>query len=94
MGNRSVTDELKELLRPFVREHPLKKDTVLEEDVESLLGFAQAFHVEERLLETVKSNPDGVFWDFLKVIPQGVPPGQEELLLDDEEEEAGGWKKH
>ena len=58
-----------------------------------LLGFAQAFHVEERLLETVKSNPDGVFWDFLKVIPQGVPPGQEELLEDDDEE-AGGWKKH
>ena len=34
MGNQSAMDELKELLRPFVREHPLKKDTVREEDVE------------------------------------------------------------
>ncbi len=86
MGNQSAMDELKELLRPFVREHPLKKDTVREEDVESLLGFAKAFHVEDQLLEAVKSNPGGVFWDFLKVIPEGVPPGQEELLEDDEED--------
>ncbi len=83
MGNQSAMDELEELLRAFIREHPLKKDTVREEDVDSLLGFAKAFHVEDQLLETVKSNPGGVFWDFLKVIPEGVPPGQEDILEDD-----------
>ena len=89
-----MEETLRALLQRYIGQGVLKKDRVREEDVESLIGFAKAFHVEDRLLEAVKSNPDGVFWDFLKVIPQGVPPGQEELLEDDEEEEAGGWKKN
>ena len=72
-------------MRPFIQEHPQKKDTVFEEDVESLIGFAEAFHVEKELLEEVKANPDGNFWDFGKCIPEGVPPGQEDILEDDEE---------
>lgn len=94
MGNRSVTDELKELLRPFVREHPLKKDSVYEEDVEMLICEAKAFQVEDKLLEEIKAHPDWDFWSFGAWFPQGVPPGQEELLEEEEEEEAGGWKKH
>lgn len=71
----SVSEELKKLLLPFVKEHPMKKDTVYEEDVESLIRFAESFHVERELLDEVKAHPDGVFWDFLRVIPEGVPPG-------------------
>ena len=81
-----TVQELKKLLKPFIKEHPLKKDSVYAEDVDSLIDFAVAFHVEKELLEKVKANPDGVFWDFLRVIPEGVPPGQEYLLEDDEEE--------
>ena len=76
-----IVQELKKLLQPFIKEHPLKKDSVYEEDVESLIGFATAFHVEEELLEKVKANPNGVFWDFLRVIPEG------DLSEDDEEDE-------
>ena len=85
MGN-PVVDELREALRPFIKEHPLKRDTVLEEDVEMLISGAVAFHVEDRLLDEVKAHPDGVFWDFLRTIPEGVPPGQEDILEDDEED--------
>lgn len=88
MGN-SVIQELRTLLQPFIKEHPLKKDTVYQEDVDDLIDFAEAFHVEEKLLETVKANPDGVFWDFLRVIPEGVPPGQEYLLGDEDDDEEG-----
>ncbi len=84
--DKSVVQELKELLKPFIKEHPLKKDTVDSENVEDLIDFAVAFHVEENLLEEVKKHPDGIFWDFLRVIPEGVPPGQEHLLKDDEED--------
>ena len=80
---KSIVDELWELLSPFIKEHPLKRDTVLEEDVEMLISSAVAFHVEDRLLDDVKAHSDGVFWDFLKVIPDGVPPGQEDILEDD-----------
>lgn len=79
--------QLKELLSPFIKEHPLKKDTVYEEDVDDLIHVALAFGVEDDLLEEVKKHPDGVFWDFLHVIPEGVPPGQEDILEDDDEED-------
>lgn len=84
---KTIVDELWEALRPFIKEHPLKKDTVLEEDVEMLIGSAVAFHVEEQLLSEVRANPDGVFWDFLKDLPEGVPPGQEDILYDDTDDE-------
>ncbi len=83
---KSVVDELWEVLRPFIKEYPLKKDTVLEEDVEMLIGEAIAFHMEKELLKEVKANPTGVFWDFLSDFPEGVPPGQEDILEDDEED--------
>ncbi len=86
MGKSSV-EELRDLLKPFIKEHPLKKDTVLEEDVEMLISGAVAFHVEEKLLLEVKANSDGVFWDFLRVIPEGVPPGQEDILEDEDDED-------
>lgn len=82
---KPVVDELWEALRPFIKEYPLKKDTVLEEDVEMLISEAVAFHVEEKLLKEVKANPNGVFWDFLSDMPGGVPPGQEDILEDDGE---------
>lgn len=89
MDKQTTIDALRSLLRPFIREHPLKKDTVLAEDVEALIQSAAAFHVEEELLAQVKNHPDGVFWDFLDVLPAGVPPGQEyildELLNDDDD---------
>lgn len=83
---KSIVDELWDVLRPFIKEHPQKKDTVLEEDVEMLISGAVAFHVEDRLLDEVKAHPDGVFWDFGRCIPNGVPPGQEDILEDDEED--------
>lgn len=86
MSDTTVVSELRQLLRPFIREHPEKKDSVYEEDVESLIGFAVDFQVEKEMLEEVKAHPDGAFWDFFKLIPEGVPPGQEDILEDDEED--------
>lgn len=83
---KSIVDELWEVLRPFIKEHPLKKDTVSEEAVEMLIDSAVAFRVEDRLLAEVKAHPDGVFWKFLEIIPNGVPPGQEDILEDDGED--------
>lgn len=75
-------EQLRKLLVPFIKEHELKKDTVTEENVEDLLGFTKAFQVEKEMLDYVKAHPDGPFWKFLDVIPDGVPPGQEDILDD------------
>ena len=83
---KSIVDELWELLRPFIKEHPMKRDTVLEEDVEMLIGSAVAFCVEDKLLDEVKAHPDGVVWEFLNVIPEGVPPGQGDIWKDNGED--------
>lgn len=82
-----VVLELRQILQPFIKEHPLKKDTVLDEDVEGLISFAQAFGVEREVLEYVKEHPEGPFWDFFTPIPPGVPPGQEDILDDYEDDE-------
>lgn len=87
MANEETVRELKRLLQPFVKEHPLKKDTVYQEDAEDLIGFAIAFKVEEKLLKEVKANPNGKFRDFLYVIPEGVPKGQEDILYDMDDDE-------
>lgn len=83
--NQSTLDQLHDLLTPFVKEHELLRDSVRPEDVETLLSGAKAFQVEKKLLDYVKAHPDGPFWDFLDVLPEGVPPGQEDILDDDGE---------
>ena len=83
---KSVVDELREILRPFIKEQPLKKDSVYEEDMEMLISEAKAFQVEEKLLEEIKAHPDWDFWSFGACIPQGVPAGPEDILEDDEDD--------
>lgn len=69
MERDAAEKELWKLLRPFIKEHPLKKDTVTEENVEDLIAFAFSSGIEEKMIAEVKAHPDGVFWDFLRLIP-------------------------
>lgn len=87
MGNRSVIDELREFLRPFVREHPLKKDSVYEEDVEMLIHSACIQGIGQDIIDYGTAHPEAPFWDFLKLEKPGLyGVTQEELLLEDGEE--------
>ncbi len=83
------SEQLWELLRPYIKEHPLKKDTVLEEDVEGLIDFAEGFGVEDELIRYVQDHPNDDFWSFLTVIPRGLAPNDdgEGIIFDDEDEE-------
>ena len=84
MTEQEKMEELVDVLEMDLGE--FDRDTVLEEDVEMLIGSAVAFCVEDKLLDEAKAHPDGVFWEFLNVIPDGVPPGQEDILEDDEDD--------
>lgn len=84
--------ELRELLLPYVRTFADRKYDVEREDVESLIRFASSFGVFDTVIEEVKrhsgkgeENHPNAFWDFLRLIPDGVPPGQEELLADNDD---------
>lgn len=86
-------NELRELLLPYVHTFVERKYDVEREDVESLIRFASSFGVLDTVIEEVKHHAGkgnetrpNAFWEFLKLIPDGVPPGQEELLTDDEDD--------
>lgn len=84
-------NELRELLLPYIHTFPERKYDVEKEDVEGLIRFASRFKVLDMVLEEAKrhsgngeENQPNAFWNFLKLIPDGVPPG-EELSADDED---------
>lgn len=54
-------------LWPFVIRNPTEKPTVSIDDVEDLIVFASSAGIEKRLLDEVKANPKGNFWDFLRL---------------------------
>ena len=35
----------------------------------NLIAFAFSSGIEEKMIAEVKAHPDGVFWDFLRLIP-------------------------
>ena len=53
--------------------------------MEGLIAFAEAFGVEDKLIEFIQDNPNGPFWKYLDVIPDGLAPGDdgEGILADD-----------
>ncbi len=86
-------NELRELLLPYIHTFAERKYDVEREDIESLIRFASSFGVLDTVIGEVKrhagkgeENRPNAFWEFLKLIPDGVPPGQEELLADDGED--------
>ncbi len=84
---KSVSEKLKELLMPYLNENPpLKKDTVLKEDVDGIIEDAFDFQVENELLKALQEKRYNTFWEYGALIPKGVPPGQEDILEDDEED--------
>ena len=75
MSNNRLTEELRRILQPYIGKGTQKNDTVTKESVEDLIVFAEACHIEEIVIEYVKSHPDAVFWDFLRLIPLGYDGG-------------------
>lgn len=53
--------------------------------VEGLIAFAEAFGVEDKLIAFIQDNPNGPFWKYLDVFPDGLAPGDdgEGILADD-----------
>lgn len=79
--------ELREFLSRYIGQGELKKDKVLQEDVDMLIFSALGDHVEQEIIDYGTAHPDAPFWDFLNFIKPGLKDlTQEELLADDEED--------
>lgn len=82
-----MEEKLRVFLSRYIGQGELKKDKVLAEDVDMLVGTALVQHIEQQIIDYGAAHPEAPFWDFLKLIKPGLHGvTQEELLAEDEEE--------
>ena len=80
--------KLRDFLQQYVGRGELKKDYVLQEDVDAMVDTATQFHIEQDIIDYGTDHPDAPFWDFLNVFLEKVGYGlhgvtQEELDSDE-----------
>lgn len=81
-----MEEKLRALLSRYIGQGELKKDKVLQEDVDMLIDVALLQHIEQEIIDYSIAYPDAPFWDFLNFIKPGLyGVTQEELLADDED---------
>lgn len=68
-----MEEKLRAFLMPYIGQGVLKKDKVLEEDVDSLVRFAGNDHVEQEIIDYGTAHPEVPFWDLFKLIPLPTP---------------------
>jgi len=82
-----VKEKLREFFESYVGQGELKKDKVLQEDVDMLVDSAVYDHIEQEIIDYGTAHPKAPFWDFLRLLKPGLKGiTQEELLADDEDD--------
>lgn len=82
-----MEEKLRKFLKKYVGQGELKKDKVLQEDVDMLIAEAVYDHIEQDIIDYGTAHPQAPFWDFLSFIKPGLKGvTQEELLADDEDD--------
>ncbi len=82
-----MKEKLREFLESYVGQGELKKDKVLQEDVDMLVDSAVYDHIEQEIIDYGTAHPEAPFWDFLRLLKPGLKGiTQEELLADDEDD--------
>lgn len=80
-----MEEELRAFLAPYLGTGILKKDKVLQEDIDLLVHNAIRDQIEQDIINYGTENPDAPFWDFLKFIKPGLHGVTLEELLEDDE---------
>ena len=65
-----MEEKLRRFLLRYVGQRELKKDKVLEEDVDMLISFAIQRNIEQEIIDYGTAHPEAPFWDFLRLIPE------------------------
>ena len=72
-----MEEKLRAFLMPYIGQGVLKKDKVLEEDVDSLVRFAVNDHVEQEIIDYGTAHPEVPFWDLFT--PEELETMQREI---------------
>lgn len=84
----ATEEKLRKFLSRYLGQGELKKDHVLQEDVDHMVDAAVQFHIEQDIIDYGTEHPDAPFWDFIDVYLEKVGYGlhgvtQEELDADE-----------
>lgn len=84
------TEQLREALRPYIKENENPQYTVIEGDVESLIELTEYFGYEDIMLQHIKDHPEERFWEFFHVLP--FKPGETIFFGGDEPCDDDAWE--
>lgn len=76
---------LRELLKPLVHEEASRIHSFLEDDMEGFISGVKAFQIEDKVIAYVRAHPNATAQELYHLIPEGVPPGQEDIMEDEDE---------
>ena len=77
----SQVEQLTAILSPLISKET-RIESFLEEDLEWYVTAVHAFHVEDKVIQYVRSHPNASAQELYRLIPEGSPDGEE----DDEED--------
>ena len=77
--------QLRAFLQRYIGQGVLKKDRVLEEDVEMLAHAACEDGTAQEIIDYGTAHPEASFWDLLKLLKPGLYGVTQEELLEDED---------
>ena len=78
----SYAEQLTAILSPLISKKETRIEPFLEEDLEWYVTAVHAFHVEDKVIQYVRSHPNASAQELYRLIPEGSPDGEE----DDEED--------
>ena len=85
---------LRELLTPLVRSGSTSIDSFSEDDMEGYIKGVLAFQVEKQVIEYVKIHPNASVQELYRLIPNGVPSGEEYVPDDDDDVDISGLSEY
>lgn len=82
-----MEEKLRKFLFRYLSQEGEKKDWVLEEDIDMLVGSAILDGIEQEIIDYGTEYPEASFWDFHKMLKPGLYGVTQEELLDEDDEQ-------
>ena len=73
----SQAEQLTAILSPLISKKETRIESFLEDDLEWYVTAVHAFHIEDKVIQYVRSHPNASAQELYRLIPEGSPDGEE-----------------
>ena len=73
-------EKLREVLSPLISENETRIESFLTEDLEWYITAVRAFHIEDKVIEYVRTHSTASAQELYRLIPEGSPDGEEDEM--------------